>query len=290
MPAAESRSRLVVTSRRARRQDEAGATLILALVFLVVVSATVLSLSSWAQGDLNSTRNFEGAQSWQSAANSSTQIAIQYVRYNFLSESLNASPPSLCWASNGPASLTFNSESVDSWCSTRWFTGTSSFRLVTISTCLSSTSAAACEVAPLLQAIVKVSDSDQSGNYTCSPVTVGSTLPLSTATTCGQGLTILDWAFQATPPQVTAVSASGGCSPTVTVTGSGFGNVTAVDAVSASSAGRTSNVVFPASSFSSSGTTQVTAKLPTLAAGQYEIRISTSAGSSALKTANAIVC
>lgn len=280
------------SSPRSERRDDAGATLILALIFLVVVSATVIGLSSWAQGDLNSTRAFEGAQSFQSAANSATQVAIQYVRYNFLKESLNASPPTLCWASNGPASLTFNSETVDSWCSTRWISGTSAYRIVTISTCLSSASSATCEQAPLLTAIVKINDTDQSGNFTCSPVTLGSTLPPAASTTCGQGLTIESWAFGASPPEVTNVSASPGCSTgaLATVTGTAFGNVVAVDAVAASSAGRLNNLVYPASSFSVTGTTQLSAVFPAMIAGSYDIQVTTSAGNSALGATSAVSC
>jgi len=278
-------------TRRSRR-DDAGATLILALVFLVVVSATVIGLSSWAQGDLNSTRSFEGAQNFQSAANSATQVAIQYVRYNFLQESLNASPPTLCWASNGPASLPFNSVNVDSWCSTRLVLGTNEYRIVTISTCLSSATRAACEQAPLLQAIVKVSDTDQSGNWTCSPVPSGVVLPPSNTDTCGQGLTILSWAFGASPPAVSAVTVSGGCAsgPTISASGTGFGNAVAVDAVSASIANRQNNVVYPASSFNATGTSQVSAVLPSMIAGSYYIRVSTSSGSSALVPASAFSC
>lgn len=280
------------TVRRDRRRDESGATLILALVFLVIVSATVISLSGWAQGDLNSTRNFEGAQMFQSSANSATQVAMQYVRYNFLQESLNASPPTRCWASNGPISLPFNNESVTSWCSTRVFDGTSAYRIVTISTCLSAATAATCETMPLLQARVKIMDADQSGNFTCNPVGTGTTLPLASATTCGQGITILSWAFGATPPVVTGVSQSGGCAggPSVTVTGTGFGNVMAVDAVASTSAGRQANLVFPASSFSASGTTSVTATFPAIPSGTWDVRVSTSAGTNALVAASQFTC
>lgn len=277
--------------RRSRR-DDAGATLILALVFLVVVSATVLGLSSWAQGDLNSTRAFEGAQSFQSAANSATQVAIQYVRYNFLKESLNASPPTLCWASNGPLTLTFNSETVDAWCSTQLVLGTSQYRIVTISTCLSSATSAACERAPLLQAVVKVSDTDQSGNWTCSPVPPGSVLPPANTDTCGQGLTIKSWAFGASPPSVAGVTINGACSGSAnaSITGTSFGNIVAVDAVSASSASRMDNLVYAASSFSVAGTTQISAVFPSMIAGSYNMRVSTSAGSSALTSTSQFSC
>lgn len=291
MPAADP-SRRSDQASHGRVRDEAGATLILALVFLVIVSATVLSLSGWAQGDLNSTRSFEGAQQFQSAANSATQVAIQFVRYNFMDESLNASPPTLCWSSSGPPTLTFNSESVDSWCSTRWYTGTSWYRIVTISTCLSSVSAATCETEPLLQAIVKVFDTDQSGNSTCSPILTGQPLQPAADGTCGQGISILDWAFQASPPKVSAVSVSGACGsgPSVTVTGTGFSNVIAVDAVAGSSASRMSALVHPSSSFSASGSTSITATFPAMPSGQYDIRISTSAGNSALAASSTFSC
>jgi hypothetical protein len=291
MPVTSQRDRSTASVPRRSRRDDSGATLILALVFLVVVSATVISLSSWAQGDLNSTRAFEGAQSFQSAANSATQVAIQYVRYNFLKESLNASPPTLCWASNGPATLTFNSETVDAWCSTRLILGSSKYRIVTISTCLNTVSRTACELAPLLQAIVKVSDTDQSGNWTCLPVAVGAVPPPANTDTCGQGMTIQSWAFLPSPPVVSSLNVSGGCSgsATASVNGSGFGNIVAVDAVSASGTSK-NNLVYPASSYSSSGTSQITAVFPSMIAGSYYLRVSTSAGNSALVAASSFSC
>lgn len=289
MPAPERRDPSMGPAPRRSRRGDSGATLILALIFLVVVSATVLGLSSWAQGDLNSTRAFEGAQSFQSAANSATQVAIQYVRYNFLGESLNASPPTLCWASFGPKSLTFNSETVDAWCTTRWVYGTSNYRIVTISTCLSSASNVTCEQSPLLQAIVKFSDTDPSGNGTCLPVPPG-TAPVATSDPgCGLGQTIESWAFGPSPPQVTVSGSCGGSAPT-SVTGIGFANVVAVDAVPASSAGRLANLVYGASSFSVPSTTQILATFPQMPSGQYDIRVSTSAGSSALTSTSGFSC
>ncbi len=260
------------------------------MIFLIIVSATVIGLSSWAQGDLNSTRAFVGAQNFQSAANSATQVAVQYVRYNFLDESLYASPPTLCWASNGPVSLTFGPETVDSWCSTANPTG---YRIVTISTCLSSSTAAACELAPLLQAIIKINDTDASGNITCSPVPVGQNPSAGMSPTCGQGLTIESWAFGASPPEVSGVTHAGTCpgAATALITGTGFGNVAAVVAVPASSAGRMGDLKFPVASFTVTGTTHISAVLnPQMPSGQYDIRVSTSAGNNALVSASGFSC
>jgi hypothetical protein len=69
---------------RSRAEDETGALLILALVFLVVISALCASLSLWATNNLNNTGTFATALSLQSASNSVTQLAVQDVRYNFI--------------------------------------------------------------------------------------------------------------------------------------------------------------------------------------------------------------
>src|ERR1700722_2354621 len=119
--------------------DEAGAVLVLALVFLVVVGAIVGSLATWTMNDLNNTSHFTSARSLQYAANSATQVAIQSIRYNPLlgtDQTLNASPPSYCWGNaSSPALAPIDVDNFAVWCSTEWNPSSSNTRVVTFSTC-----------------------------------------------------------------------------------------------------------------------------------------------------------
>ncbi len=198
-------------SRRARHSD-VGSSLVLAIVFLTVVSIVMIALVDWVGNDLRNTANFTAAQSFQSTANSASQVALQNVRYNFMSQTLNASPPAPCWTTSPtPSLLLLNGQSVDSWCTTSWTTGTEQGRVVTISTCLSSVTAANCAKSPLLQTIATFGDFDKNtGSATCNSQTAP--IPFGQGT-CGTTMTINTWAFGVTPPTVTSLTAgSASCS------------------------------------------------------------------------------
>ena len=116
------------------RHDERGSSLVLAIIFLTVVSVLMVALVEWVGADLRNTSRFTAAQSFQSTANSAAEIALQNVRYNFMSATLNASPPAPCWTTSPSASLlSLNSQSVVAWCSTSWTTGSAQSRKVTVS-------------------------------------------------------------------------------------------------------------------------------------------------------------
>ena len=88
-------------------RDESGAVLILALVFLVVISVIVGALTEWITNDLANSANFTATQNVSNAATNAVNLAIQNIRYNPLlytsvnntttDLTLNASPPSYCW-------------------------------------------------------------------------------------------------------------------------------------------------------------------------------------------------
>ena len=162
-------------------RDEAGAILILALVFLIVVSGTVAILTSWATNDLRNTNNFNGAQNLDYSVTSAMETAINSIRYAPLvagGQTLNASPPSYCWGSSSPSALTTDGVGVSVWCSTYQDLQSSTTRIVTLSACKSSVSAASCAATPFLQAVVDFDDYPPSGS---------TVLTKSCTTYCGVG-------------------------------------------------------------------------------------------------------
>jgi hypothetical protein len=135
------------TSLPVRARDEAGASLVLALLFMVVIGVLVGAIATWTSNDLSNTVVFQKNNAVQSALSSATNVAIQNIRYTPLITSppstLNASPPSVCWVpptSGGPSALTTQNIAVDVWCSTAWDPTNSVSptvtRTVTISACV----------------------------------------------------------------------------------------------------------------------------------------------------------
>jgi hypothetical protein len=228
-------------ARRVRRHSshdessERGAIMILALVYIIVISVVVAALTTWASGDLNSTNNFTSARSMDYSLSSAVEVAINDIRYTPLvgtNQTLNAAPPSYCWGTSSPSALQLpgtNEANIASWCSTLQDLGSATTRTVTISACLSSTSATTCAASPLLQAVVVFDDYPPGGStaYTGACTTY-----------CGEGalLESWDWSSKAglstplpnsisvtsTPPQIplvggTYATASSATSGTVVV-------------------------------------------------------------------------
>ena len=105
---ASTRASTVQTEPRVR--DEAGATLILALLFMVVIGLIVGALATWTSNSLTDTVAFAQVRSTQFALSSASQVAIQSIRYTPLlgtspplppsPQTLNASPPTYCWGTS----------------------------------------------------------------------------------------------------------------------------------------------------------------------------------------------
>jgi len=182
-----------------RAKDEKGATLILALIFIIVISAVAATLTSWVRNDLNNSTQFTNAQSAQSAANSAVESALQTVRYRFTGNDLSA--PAHCWTTGTPpGQITINQQgttvTLAVWCSTVWNPLSTNTRIVTILTCLNTVaSEAACNANPLLQAVVVLNDYPAYGTSACIP----GTTPLTPPDTCGTGMSIVSWAFGPDP-------------------------------------------------------------------------------------------
>ena len=161
-----------------RENDERGAILLLALIYIVAVSVFVGALAYWATNDLNNTSEFFSASQIQYAASSATDVAVQAIRY-------------FPQPSNPTANVYASVPTLTTWCSTieilSQSTGNSGTRVVTVNTCLASQTASQCVAAPLLTAIVSFDD-----------YPVGGGLALTSqcnveGVTCGEGSTIISW-------------------------------------------------------------------------------------------------
>jgi hypothetical protein len=275
-------------------RDEAGAVLILALVFLVTVGAVVGSLASWAMNDLNNTAAFTSARSMQNAVVNATELAIQTIRYTpalSTGQTLNASPPTSCWGS-GSSTLASQegstSQNVAVWCSTAWNPSSANTRVVTLSACpvTSTETATTCAANPYLQ-VVAIYD-DYPAGVISAPTTA------QCVVYCGTGLTVSSWIWSPTVPTVTGLSTSPATSPTsgpitgnttVTVSGTGFvSGATTVNFVEESGGSPTSdNVVLAATNVvvSSGSTTSLTATAPSAITGtSYFVTVATPGGTS----------
>lgn len=277
--------------RTKRADDETGALLILALVFILVISVIAGSLTTWVTNDLNNTGSFDSALSYESAANSAVEVAIQYVRYNFAGQTLNAVPPQPCWTTAPSVSQEpFNGQTVSVWCTTNWSPLSPNTRVVTFYACRSNfsgtpllvdmnTAATACALNPMLQAVIAFDDYPSTiGASNCPPGSlVGGT------NTCGTTLTIRSWSFGVSPPTVSAVgdSTTGCTSPSnfVSITGTGL---TGATAVSFSVPQANNNAIFSATQVTVVSDTLVTAcgASGMTANATYQVTVTTPNGTS----------
>jgi hypothetical protein len=181
-------------------RGEAGAVLVLALVFLITVGGIVSALASWGMNDLNNTGQFTSARTLQYGASSATEVGIQSIRYTPLwstQTAQNATPsqPTYCWGSGPMSDLAIDGEDVAVWCSTVWTPLSANTRAVTFSACPVTASeeaaetdpqiAAACASNPTLQA--NVTFGDYPANL-ISPPTTG-----ECAVYCGTTMTVNSW-------------------------------------------------------------------------------------------------
>jgi hypothetical protein len=169
--------------------SDAGAVLILALAFLLTTGAIVGALAGWITNNLNNSTHFASARSLQYSASNATELAIQGIRYDpSLATTQNANPPAPCWGTGASSDVSIpegaTSDDMSAWCSTKWTPSSASTRVVTISTCLSSESAAKCSANPYLQAIVVFDD---------YPPGLSAPNPNACVVYCGTGMTVSSW-------------------------------------------------------------------------------------------------
>jgi hypothetical protein len=212
-------------ARTPRGQDDAGSSLILALIFLVVIGTVVGAMASWTANALSDTLSFNQASNVQSALHAGTNVAIKSIGYTPLygsgsnPQTLNANPPYFCFGSSSPSQVTTQGIAVDVWCSTVWNPTSAATRVVTVSACLNSIdqgNAATCAQSPGLQTVVTFDDySAQNPNVSLAQCSA----------TCGSGMTISSSLMGVSPPTVTSLSSTSGPTTgtgTLTVSGTGF--------------------------------------------------------------------
>jgi hypothetical protein len=118
-----------------RRSSETGAVLILAMIFLVVISIAILSVSSWTQNSLNNTLKFQNITQRLYAAEGVTQLAIRASRYTYLNGVPGASATSyICPGTSSPVEL--DNYAIQDLCSTQIFDSGTLSRQITITACL----------------------------------------------------------------------------------------------------------------------------------------------------------
>jgi IPT/TIG domain len=272
------------------RGDESGSVLVLALIFLVVVSVIVVSLLSWLGTSLTATANIGQQRSLEAAATNAVNLAIQNTRTTFASQLVN-STPTYCWYNSGgtgqqPQADPSSNVDVDVWCSMFWQPSSTNTRQITYSACLSTVSAAQCGATPLIQAVVTFDD------YTTPVVAPAPTpVPCNVTGLCGQGMTLNSWQWEPTVPAVSSISPTtssiaGGA--TLTVTGTGFVPGSSVNFVQESNnVPSSANVVIPAQPATcvtvlpNNTCTQLTVTTPAVTSGtDYFVTVSTPGGTS----------
>lgn len=160
--------------RRGRDFDEAGAILVLALVFALVTAVVVGTLATWTSNDIRNIANLKSSRSMLSAADGATQAAMGSIRYVYWTSGSCGGPFTInTWNFTVTCTLT----SVDE--------GSINSRVVTVSTFLNGN-------LKVLQAQVTYNDfaSPPSDKNDCS------TSP--TPTTCGTGMTVNSWVVEPT--------------------------------------------------------------------------------------------
>jgi hypothetical protein len=283
--------------------DDTGAVLVLALLFLVVIGLIVGGLASWTANSLTNSLHFQTDRSAQYALSSTSQVAIQNIRYTPLlgsNQTLNASPPSYCWGptpapGTGTVSeLTVLNDQVAVWCSTVWTPTSSSTRVVTVSACLTSVvptppsgsslasvqaAATQCAASPGLQTNVTFDD------YSAANPTVNPGVCISPPNgTCGQGMTINSSTTGTVNPAVTSLSATVGPltgGTALTVNGTGFVMGSGLTTVNFIATNLSANIVFPGVNVTVSSPTSLSVTTPpATTVTSYYVIVSTTNGSS----------
>lgn len=187
MATTRARTTSLLTGHRHGPEGERGASLILALVFILVVAGIVAAIASMALNDLNNTGHFDDATALDYAASGAADVAIQSVRTSPLSATQTPEP---CWTSSSTLSeLNLNNATVAVWCTTVSNPGSSQSRIVTMYACEESSnylvSASQCEQDPLLTVVEAYDDYSPLGTDTC--------LTNPSSSTCGFGASTLVW-------------------------------------------------------------------------------------------------
>ncbi len=238
---------------RTRTNDESGAVIILALVFLVAVSLIVTALLSWVGTSVSATGNFQDERNVEYAATDAVNLAIQNTRYSFDygSSSTNPYSPSGPMLNNATPELCATyaipdqTYSVDVYCSMVWQPYSANTRVFTYSACSTADANNAnpgdCAAQPLLQAVVAFDDypggiaSPSPIPSECTPILQQGNPPSGPENgSCGVSMTQLSWQWNPVVPAITSLSPSSGSTSggtTVTIEGTGFTSAETVNFV-----------------------------------------------------------
>jgi hypothetical protein len=182
---------------RQNAHGEAGAILILALVYIFTVGLIVAALASWATDDLNNTAHFTTGRSLQYALSSVVETGIQSMRYNPLPATAPtpdvATVPGYCWTPEAGylydgLNPVIDGENVAVWCSTVENLSQATTRVVTFSACMSTVTSTNCVANPLLQVVVSYDDYPPGGG----PLLTAQCTP---TVNCGEGMTVQNWTW-----------------------------------------------------------------------------------------------
>ena len=179
---------------RERSDSEAGAILILALIFLVAISFAILSLSNWTESSLNNSLKFQNTSERLYAAEGVTQLAVRASRYTFLNGVPGANESGyICPGTLSP--ILINDIYVQDWCSTQTFQFGTITREISITACLMPSASttlvgADCDIGSvnvpnLLSAVISIDDISSSHRTNqCA---------FSNESACGASMTIVSW-------------------------------------------------------------------------------------------------
>lgn len=180
------------------RRDESGATLILALVFVLIASFSVLGLVTLTGNDLTSTGNFRSERALEYAADGAADAALAATR---ATDNYGAptQASSVCMPAAPAGGITINGDAMTVTCygtnsltpanctGSRLTLGTCQYRTVTLYACLES-QAASCtpgSTAVLLTGQVQFTDYSSTDQDTCQTS--------ASDTTCGSEMSVLSW-------------------------------------------------------------------------------------------------
>jgi hypothetical protein len=162
-------------------RDEAGAVLILALVFLLAIGLAVVSLATMTTNDILNSTNLTSQRSIEYSADGATSMAVQNVRY---SGNPYSSAPANCLPNGSSATLNGVSMSVD--CTQQQFDPVSGVtRVINFYACRTGTCSS---TNAILQAQITFDDYSVSNSYLCTPGV--------SVSTCGTAMTVDSWILE----------------------------------------------------------------------------------------------
>jgi hypothetical protein len=170
---------------RRRVRDDAGAVLILAMVFMIGAGMAIMSLLGLSGNDLLNTSNLNTVRSVDYAAGGATEVAIWNTRYSYTAATAS---PVQCGGTN--PSVAINGQYFEDWCSTVSNPGTSNTRVVSLSACPVTAANASVGLAsicthPSLQAVVTFNDYNDLNVDQCQSIFIQGS--------CGTGMTLDSW-------------------------------------------------------------------------------------------------